>query len=226
MDQLTKYKPNQLLAIELYSSNPSITQKEIATKCGVDKKTIRNWLSNPEFIDQIYKRYMEISGLELPAVIKAMLEEAKMGNVQAGRLVLEHFGKLENRVRIQVESPFEKFLRSDASDAEFIIVDDKGKSAFEDISIENGLADIELPPRDPRNDNPNSKAVSDGIKIRAATKFAIQQEKEKIYQKDAYQLRKRAKKVGLKLLGNGRHSKGTRQNWLKELEKLEKEQNA
>ena len=31
---------------------------------------------------------------------------------------------------------------------------------------------------------------------------------------------------GLKLLGNGRHSKGTRQNWLKELEKLEKEQNA
>lgn len=224
MGQLTKYKPNQLLAIELYSSNPSITQKEIAAKCGVDKKTIRNWLSNPDFIDQIYKRYMEVSGLELPGVIRAMLEEAKMGNVQAGRLVLEHYGKLENRIKIQVESPFEKFLR--AEDADFVELNDDDKGALHEIVVQDNLSDVELPPRDPKNDNPSAVANLDAKRLKDATKYAIDKEKKRLYQKEAYQLRKRANKVGLKLLGNGRHSKGARENWLKELEKLEKEQNA
>tara|TARA_R100000700_G_C3162991_1_gene138638 strand:+ start:836 stop:1516 length:681 start_codon:yes stop_codon:yes gene_type:complete len=226
MGQLTKYKPNQLLAIELYSSNPGITQKELANKCGVDVKTIRNWLSNPEFIDQIYKRYMEISGLELPAIIKAMLEEAKMGNVQAGRLILEHYGKLENRVKIQVESPFEKFLRSDSEEAEFIDVSEQDKSIIDNFAVENSLSSIDLPERDPQNDNPARKAAQDVVNLKNATKFEMEKEKKKQYQKNAYEMRKRAKKVGLELLGNGRHTKGERKKWLEELERLEKEQNA
>ena len=95
---IKKYEPNKLIAIELISTNPSIHQKTLAKKIGVDERTIRNWLGDPDFIDEIYKRYMEVSGIELPGVIKAMIEEAKMGNVQAGRLILEHFGKLENRI--------------------------------------------------------------------------------------------------------------------------------
>ena len=226
MGQLTKYKPNQLLAIELYSSNPALTQKEIAAKCGVDVKTIRNWLTNPEFIDQIYKRYMEVSGLELPAVVKAMLEEAKMGNVQAGRLILEHYGKLENRVKVQVESPFEKFLRSDSQDAEFIDVTDQDKSVFDDFADENELSSIELPNRDPKNDYPDRRIEEDKLNLKNATKYEMEQEKKRQYQKNAYEMRKRAKKVGLELLGNGRHTKGERKKWLEELERLEKEQNA
>jgi len=223
MGQLTKYKPNQLLAIELYSSNPSLTQKEIAVKCGVDVKTVRNWLTNPEFIDQIYKRYMEISGLQLPAVIKAMLEEAKSGNVQAGRLVLEHYGKLENRIKIQVESPFEKFLR--AEDAEFVTLDDKDKDILDEISVQDDLSSVELPTRDPKNDYPSKRVEEDKLNLKNATKFEIEQEKKREYQKKAYQLRKRAKKVGLELLPNGRTSKGARKKWLEELEQLEREQN-
>ena len=224
MNKLTKYKPNQLLAVELYSTNPSISQKEIASKCQVDIKTVRNWLSNPEFIDQIYKRYMEISGLELPAVIKAMLEEAKMGNVQAGRLVLEHYGKLENKIKVQVESPFEKFLR--AEDADFVEIDDEDKGFLDEIAVQDDLDDVELPTRDPKNDNPVKRAKLEEKRVKEVTKYAIEKEKERIYQQEAYQLRKRAKKVGLELLPSGRTSKGARKKWLEELERLEKERNA
>lgn len=221
MANLTKYKPNQLLAIELYTNDPGMSQKAIASKCGVDVKTVRNWLSNPDFIDSIYKRYMEISGLELPAVIRAMLEEAKCGNVQAGRLILEHFGKLENKIKIQVESPFEKFLRADADDADFVDLSTNDIDYFDKLSNEVGVSNVDLPERDKANDNPMSKSVKDGKKLKAATKFALEQEKKKQYQKDAYQLRKRAKAVDLELLPNGRHSKGVRDKWMEELEKRE-----
>ena len=221
MANLAKYKPNQLLAIELYSSDPGISQKAIANKCGVDVKTVRNWLSNPDFIDSIYKRYMEISGLELPGVIKAMIEEAKMGNVQAGRLILEHFGKLENKIKIQVESPFEKFLRSDAEDASYVDLSSSEVNYFDELSNKVGVSNVELPERDNSNDKPIAKASLDGKKLKAATKFAIQKEKKRQYQQQAYQLRKRAKAVDLELLPNGRHSKGVREKWMKELEKRE-----
>ena len=46
-------------------------------------------------------------------------------------------------------------------------------------------------------------------------------EKKRQYQQQAYQLRKRAKAVDLELLPNGRHSKGVREKWMKELEKRE-----
>ena len=195
MANLTKYKPNQLLAIELYSSDPGISQKAIATKCGVDVKTVRNWLSNPDFIDSIYKRYMEISGLELPGVI--------------------------NKIKIQVESPFEKFFWSDAEDASYVDLSSSEVNYFDELSSEVGVSNVELPKRDDSNDKPIAKASLDGKKLKAATKFAIQKEKKRQYQQQAYQLRKRAKAVGLELLPNGRHSKGVREKWMKELEKRE-----
>ena len=131
---IKKYEPNKLIAIELLSQNPSLHQKAIAEKLNVDVRTVRGWLTDPDFIDEIYKRYMEVSGIELPAVIKAMIEEAKLGNVQAGRLILEHFGKLESRIKIQVESPFEKFMRMDGDDAEFVDMTGEEQSDMDLVS--------------------------------------------------------------------------------------------
>ena len=114
MSNVDKYKPEKMIALELLATNPSMSQTQIAKHLGIEPRTVRYWLSDPLFVDEFYKRYMEVAGLELPSVIAAMFEEAKMGNVQAGRLLLEHFGKLENRIKIQVESPFEKFMKIDA----------------------------------------------------------------------------------------------------------------
>ena len=100
-------------AIEMIANSPGIRYKDIADKLNVSSATIGNWMCSPMVIDKVYKRYMELAGNELPAVVQAVIEEAKLGNVHAARLVLEHFGKLENKLKIQVESNFEKFMKGD-----------------------------------------------------------------------------------------------------------------
>ena len=218
---IKKYEPNKLIAIELISSNPSMHQKAIAKQLGVDERTVRNWLTDPDFIDEIYKRYMEVSGIELPSVIKAMIEEAKLGNVQAGRLILEHFGKLEHRIKVQVESPFEKFIRMDGEDAEFIDMDDKEKNDMDLVSKVMDIENIELPERDIANSSPRLREKNEKKTLKESTIKQIKKEKVKKQLNNAYILRKRAKEVGLELLGSGRQSKGARDKWLKELERLE-----
>ena len=220
MSKLVKYSPQQLTAIELFATNPNTTQIEISKHCGVSKKTINTWFSNPNFIEAVYERYMEISGLQLPEVVQSMIEEAKAGNVQAGRLVLEHFGKLENKLKIEVESNFERFMRlDDIGEADFKISNEE-IDGFDKVSSVIGSSKP-LPDRNPINDHPKKRKYEEDKKIVRATKTAIRKSKEKDYQKRAYETRKRAKAVGLDLLGNGRHSKGVREKWTKELEQLE-----
>ena len=81
-------------AIELYAFNPEITRDEVAKRLGVSVFTVDSWRRNPNFMEAIYDRYMLEFGGEIPAVLAAMVREARSGNVQAGRLVLEHSGKL------------------------------------------------------------------------------------------------------------------------------------
>jgi len=218
---IKKYEPNKLIAIELLSANPSIPQKTLADKIGVKERTIRIWLSDPDFIDEIYKRYMEVSGIELPSVIKAMIGEAKLGNVQAGRLILEHFGKLENRIKIQVESPFEKFMRMDGEDAEFVDMDEHEKEEIDLVSKVMDIEDIELPERDIANSSPRLREKNEKKTLKQSTIKLIKKEKVKKQLNNAYRLRKRAEEVGLKLLGAGRQSKGAREKWFEELKRLE-----
>ena len=106
-------------AVELYALQPDITASEVATAIGVSKDLIYIWRKNPNFVDAIYNRYMVEFGRELPAVLQAMIREAKAGNVQAGRLVLEHSGKLVKNVNITIDSPFEKFLKADKVEVDY-----------------------------------------------------------------------------------------------------------
>ncbi len=218
----------QKLAVEALAVSPSINQKEIAINLGVCDKTIGNWLNDPLIIDAIYKRYMEVAGMKLPAVISAMIREAESGNVQAGRLILEHFGKLDNRIKVQVESPFEKFMRFEeveVEDAEF--VDDKDVTN-EVISFANEIhdmvnEDVVLPPRDKRNDRPSNRK---GDEQRAMV-LSSQSEKKRLdkiqVQRNMYQRRKRARAVELDLLPAGRQTKSVRDGWWDKLEELEME---
>ena len=164
---------------------------------------------------------MEVSGIEFPAVIKSMIEEAKMGNVQAGRLILEHFGKLETRVKVQVESPFEKFMRMDGEEAEFVDISDKEKEDMDLVSKVMDMEDIELPERDIANSSPRLREKNEKKTLKESTIKQIKKEKVKRQLNNAYRLRKRAEAVGLKLLGAGRQSKGARDKWLEKLERLE-----
>jgi hypothetical protein len=179
-------------------------------------------LSDPLFIDEVYKRYMEVAGLELPSVIASMFEEAKMGNVQAGRLLLEHFGKLENRIKIQVESPFEKFMKVDADDAEFVDMDDETKQVLDQVASAMEVDNIELPERNPINDKPKKREKEEKARLSTLGFKSIKKKVEDKKQQSRYLVRKRALAVELDLLPPGRHSKGTRDEWMAKLEELEK----
>ena len=106
-------RPDVIRAVELYALNPDITAEDVAKDLGVSKSLVYIWRKNPNFIDAIYERYMVKFGGELPAVLQAMIREAKAGNVQAGRLILEHSGKLVKNINVTIDSPYEKFLKSE-----------------------------------------------------------------------------------------------------------------
>ena len=225
MSDLDKYKPQKMIALELLATNPSMNQTTIAKHLNIEPRTVRYWLSDPLFIDEVYKRYMEKAGIELPNVIAAMFEEAKMGNVQAGRLILEHFGKLENKLKIQIESPFEKFMKVDADEAEFIDMDDETKEVLDKVSSVLDIGNIELPERNPVNDQPKKRMQEEQKRVDKLTFKSLKKGKIKKEQNSRYLIRKRAKAVGLDLLPPGRHSKGTRDKWIAKLEELEKNNN-
>ena len=192
-----------------------LTQNDLSKLCDVNVKTIQSWLNSPSFIDAIYNRYMEVSGIELPKVIQSMLREAQEGNVQAGRLILEHYGKLERKLKIEIDSPWDKFMKAES--AEFIDVDIED-SSFTQVSDDS----IDLPVRNPINDSPKKRKKKEDERILFKTREFIKKEKEKSYQHSAYEVRKRAEVVGLDLLPAGRHSKGARNEWVSKLEELER----
>ena len=144
MANITK-RPEKALAIQIFATQPGKSIQQVAVEVGVDPRTMYNWRSDPKFMDAIYERYMVDFGGELPAVLGAMVREAKAGNVQAGRLVLEHSGKLVKNVNVTIDSPFEKWLKK-VDDAEVIdgeIIEDDVIDLVEEIQVE--IED--LPPR-------------------------------------------------------------------------------
>ena len=193
-------KPHKVLAIELFALNPAITVKEVAAKVGVSDICVAKWRQDPMFIDKIYERYMTEFGSQLPAVINAMVREAKHGNVQAARLVLEHSGKLVKNVNITIDSPFEKFLKAeDVEDAEIVEI-------FDDVVIPD-----DLPERKP------SKTVKEE---KVALKSEIDKDKNKGKKKTRNEMRrewhawkKRAKAVGINPLPATKPTKGQRKEW-------------
>ena len=194
---LAKRKPQKILAIELFALNPSITAKEVAAKVGVSDICVAKWRQDPTFIDKVYERYMTEFGGQLPAVINAMVREAKHGNVQAARLVLEHSGKLVKNVNITIDSPFEKFLKAeDVQDAEVVEVFD----------------DVEMPTDLPERIEP--KTIKEE---KVVVKKIIDKEKRKKnrneMRKEWYQWKKRAKAVGIEPLKAKRPTKGQRKEW-------------
>ena len=194
---IAKRKPQKILAIELFALNPSITAKEVAAKVGVSDICVAKWRQDPMFIDKIYERYMTEFGSQLPAVINAMVREAKHGNVQAARLVLEHSGKLVKNVNITIDSPFEKFLKAeDVQDAEVVEIFDE----------------VEMPQDLPERIEP--KTVKEE---KVVLKKIIDKEKKKKnrneMRKEWYAWKKRAKAVGIEPLSAKRPTKGQRKEW-------------
>ena len=209
MNKLQKYDQIKKVAIEHLATNPNLTIKELADVLGISSRTIDKWKTDPNFMDAIYDRYMVLFGGELPAVLNAMIREAKSGNVQAGRLVLEHSGKLVKNINVTVDSPFEKYLKivdtDDVEDAEIV-------EMMEDIPIVETLPDRDIEPPLKRNKR-EKKQIDDAIK----------KEQYSQKRKEWYKWQKRAKAVGVEPLKAKRPTKGQRKAWEDKIIKKESE---
>ena len=205
-------KPLVQQAINLYVQEPNITAQQVADKLGVSTALIYSWRQNPNFMDAIYDKYMVEFGGELPAVLQAMIREAKAGNVQAARLILEHSGKLVKNINITVDSPYEKFLKADKAEIE-----------YEDAEIEDiadSIPDIkgmqeELPERKVENQQERAKKEKEQIKS------ATNKEEYNKKRREWHKWKKRAEAVGIKPLPARRPTPAQKETWINEIKAKE-----
>ena len=193
-----KWSPSKSRALEFMTVYPSAKMEEVAEEAGVNKQTIYLWLRDPEFVEVFYQKYMVSFGSKLPSILNAMIREAEAGNVQAGRLILEHSGKLIKRVEINNHiSPFEKFLNKEVP------------SDFKEETEETEEAEFTVLPQRPvipeKKDKPKSK--SQELKELYDKKRYLKKRRE------AQQWRKRATKLGVDLLQRGRKTESQMRNW-------------
>ena len=215
MSNIELKKANQMAAIDLLIHNPEITKRELAKELKVTPQTIHGWFADDRFVDMYYKQYMVSFNAKLPMVLNSMIREAVEGNVQAGRLVLEHSGKLVKNINVTVDSPFEKFLKAEQIDADDII-DAESEEVAEMIET--------LPERNTENDKPRKRQIKENKaidKIKQGKKPYRQKRRED--RAERYALLQRAKKVGLDPLPSRRPTESERRKWLEELVKLEKQ---
>ena len=195
----THWKVEKVRAIEILVNNPGAKIVDVAEESGVTRNTVFLWLKDPEFVEVFYQKYMVSFGSKLPNVLNAMIREAEAGNVQAGRLVLEHSGKLIKRVEVaNHQSPFEKFLN--ANDKEIKAVD----ADYEEVS------DIQVLPQRPTVPK-KIKAPTKKEELQSLRAKQIRLKKRR----DAAKWKKRAKAVGVPLLSKGRPTPAQKQVWQK-----------
>ena len=193
-----KWKPEKSIAIDMLVSAPESSIQAVADKAGVTTATIRNWFKDPEFVEVYYQKYMVTFGARLPNVLNSMVREAEAGNVQAGRLVLEHSGKLIKRVEVDNhQSPFEKFLNTQIPTEAEVIED------IEEVQV--------FPQRPIVPENP--------VKIKLDEKKRAKKNKKR---REARRWRERAEAVGVAMPKQGRQTPRQRKEWQEKVEKREK----
>ena len=192
--------------------DPDMTVKQIAAKLKVHQQTVIKWRSDPNFVDMVYQMYMVEFGAEIPSVLSSMIREAKAGNVQAGRLVLEHSGKLVKNINVTIDSPFEKFLK--AEEAEFEYQDAEIQDIVEDIEE---TQDIVLPERKIEDQAVRTKTEFQTIKRVA------QNSKRRMNRNKMHKWKQRAKAVGIEPLPAGRPTKAQKKEWIEVVRAKERE---
>ena len=202
MAKLAKKKknPHKEAAIQLFAFNHGITVREVADKIGVNARSVRAWREDPEFHLAIYNSYMSEFDSKLPSILDAMVREAREGNVQAGRLILEHSGKLVKNVVNVTISPYEMFLKN-IDDGE--VVDSEVVDAATDIEFE----EVDLPPRNAEDQR--LRTIKESKKV----KQVENKEEYNAKQREWYRWRKRAEKAGIPPLKNRRPTPAQRKEW-------------
>lgn len=88
-------------AVEIYGTQPMIEHQKVAEMLDISEGVLLNIRRDPNFWSKVYDFYMVAFEGDVVDVLRAMVR-GKAGNVQAGRLVLEHSGKLQKTLILQL----------------------------------------------------------------------------------------------------------------------------
>jgi len=185
-------------AVEIYATQPNVHHKDVANELGINPKTLKKLRSDANFWKQVYDYFMVSYEGEIIDVVRAMLREAKAGNTSAGRLVMEHSGKLKQHLNIRITSPYEQWMSSQGKQLE---------PSKELLTLRNGVspsiqnAEIIEPPEDVKAD------------IDVMDKKLIKKKKWLQRRRELHSWFKRAEAVGIAPLPARRPTKGQRLDW-------------
>ena len=99
-------------AVDIYATTPNVQHKDVADELGVSYKTLLKLRKDADFWKKVWDTYLVTYEADVLDVCRSMVREALAGNTSAGRLVLEHSGKLHKNIHITISSPFEQYLES------------------------------------------------------------------------------------------------------------------
>tara|TARA_Y100000310_G_C20467308_1_gene708275 strand:- start:12 stop:677 length:666 start_codon:yes stop_codon:yes gene_type:complete len=202
-------------AIEIYGTTPMIEHQQVAEMLDISEGILLNIRRDPNFWTKVYDFYMVSFEGDIVDVLRAMVREAKAGNVQAGRLVLEHSGKLQKNINITIDSPFEKWMKKIDGDIEI-----EDAEIIDDIkALPDDFGD--LPPRS--EEKGTWKERKDHSKKREAISKAERKKKRSEARKIMYKWQKRANAVGVDPLPAKRPTPGQRREWEKSIIAKEKQ---
>ena len=207
-------KPVYDKAIEIYATSPDIKHKDVALMLGVGESTLFRIRRDPNFWAAVYNRYMVTFESDVIDVLRAMVREGKAGNTSAGRLVLEHSGKLQKNINITIDSPFEKWMQKG-----------EGGIKIEDADIVEELKEIDddfsdLPER--QKEKGTWKERKDNQKLQKELNKEEKKFKRNQARKVLRSWQKRANAVGIEPLPAKRPTKGQRKAWESKIIALEK----
>ena len=190
----TKLTPFVLTRIiELYANCPGIKHSEVCGEVGISTKALYNLRKQPDFWTKVYNQFMSSLDGELPDVLRAMVREAKGGNTQAARLILEHSGRLQQHLNVNIQkSAFEIFMATNVNNAEIVV---EQLSEIDTSSLPPRKADKDLEKRNAWNDR----------------------------RKELNRWNKRAKACGIAPLPPRRPTKGQRLAWEESIVRAEQE---
>jgi len=99
-------------AVDIYATTPNVQHNFVADELGISYKTLLKLRKDADFWKKVWDTYLVTYEADVLDVCRAMVREALAGNTSAGRLVLEHSGKLHRNIHITISSPFEQYLES------------------------------------------------------------------------------------------------------------------
>jgi DNA-binding CsgD family transcriptional regulator len=88
------FSPEQLECIELLS-NGGLSHEEIAKQLSISTSTITRWKRNSCFMNAVISRTRELLKGALPDIYQVAVKQAKAGNHQHIKILLDHLDNLE-----------------------------------------------------------------------------------------------------------------------------------